>query len=283
MDRKTVLSILNLLDDPDNKVYDEIRDIIVENFGDFSGEFTKRIYSGECGEIEKHRIVEAAQLSISRIFLNEFKNYTAKLTPEPSLLTGTVMIEKITDNTFNAYDFMVEMRNLARKVWLHLDDNTGYETLVIIRDVFKKENIIADDNGSSMLNGIFSRETKTIRKSLFHLLFLIVCQEIGINIRPIITPYDKGKKLEIGYVNMELAKVSNIPSKHGAIFPIDENLQVKRSSIILLGKPLPYYKYLRHWQTDRCTEMQVDPNKYPRYYSVIMEKINEVLVRNIKY
>ena len=283
MDRKTVLSILNLLDDPDNKVYEEIRDIIVENFGDFSGEFTKRIYSGECGEIEKYRIVEAAQLSISRIFLNEFKNYTAKLTPEPSLLTGTVMIEKITDNTFNAYDFMVQMRNLSRKVWIHLGDNTGYETLVIIKDIFKKENIIADNNGSSMLNGIFSRETKTMQKSLVNLLFLIVCQEIGINVRPIIIPDNNGKKLEIGYVNMELAKESNIPSKYGAIFAIDDNLQVKRNAKILLGKPLPYYKYLRHWQTDRCTDMQVEPNRYPRYYSVIMEKINEVLVKNIKY
>ena len=114
-------------------------------------------------------------------------------------------------------------------------------------------------------------------------MFLIVCQENGINVRPILIPEKRGYKIETGYVNLQLAKDSNIPSKNGAIFAIDDNLQVKRDARILLGKPLPYYNYLRKWQTDRCAEMQVEPNRYPGYYSVIMEKINEVLVKNIKY
>ena len=283
MEQAQVKSILSLLDDPDERVFEEIKNIIVENFGDFSGELTRRVYSNSCGEIEKYRIAEVAQLSISRIFQNEFINYTAKLTPEPSLLAGTVMIEKITDNTFDAYEFSHYMRELSRKVWIRLGDNTGLETLAIIREVFETENIIADEKGSSMLNGIFSREMKNIQRSLVHLLFLIVCQENGISVRPILVPDNRGYKLEIGYVNLQLAKNSNIPSKHGAIFAIDDNLQVKRDARILLGKPLPYYNYLRQWQTDRCTEMQGEPSRYPGYYSVIMKKINEVLVKNIKY
>ena len=98
----SVHGIIRLLEDPDNQVFEEIKSVIVENFGEFSGELTRRLYSGECSDIEKMRIAEVAQLSISRIFLNEFQNYTARLTPEPSLLAGTVMIEKIADNTFNA-------------------------------------------------------------------------------------------------------------------------------------------------------------------------------------
>ena len=283
MEKAQVKSILSLLDDPDERIFEGIKNIIVENFGDFSGELTRKVYSKECGEIEKYRIAEVAQLSISRIFLNEFRNYTAKLSPEPSLLAGTVMIEKITDNTFNDYEFSHYMRDLSRKVWIRLGDNTGLETLGIIRDIFENENIIADEKGSSMLNGIFSREMKNMQKSLIHLLFLIVCQENGINVRPVLIPDKRGYKIETGYVNLQLAKDSNIPSKYGAIFAIDDKLQVKRDARILLGKPLPYYNYLRQWQTDRCAEMQVEPNRYPGYYSVIMEKINEVLVKNIKY
>lgn len=81
MEKAQVKSILSLLDDPDERIFEGIKNIIVENFGDFSGELTRKVYSKECGEIEKYRIAEVAQLSISRIFLNEFRNYTAKLSP----------------------------------------------------------------------------------------------------------------------------------------------------------------------------------------------------------
>ena len=283
MERSKVISIISLLDDPDNQVFEEIRNVIVENFGLFSGELTRKLYSGKCSELEKRRIAEVAQLSISRIFLNEFLNYTAKLTPEPSLLAGTIMIEKIADNTFDALEFSHYMRELSRKVWFKLCDNTSIETLHIIREVFENENIFADETGQTLLNGLFSRENKPLPKSLLNLVFLIVCQENGINIRPVLTPSKDRFTIEIGYVDLELVKASNIPSKHGAIFAIDNNLQLKRDPRILLATPMPYYKYLKYWQFDRYHTIMENPGKYPGYYSVIMGKINEVLDKNIKY
>ncbi|MBO7570854.1 MAG: hypothetical protein J6T48_01740 [Bacteroidales bacterium] len=283
MEQEKIKSILKLLDDPDKRVFDEIRDIIVENFGDFSSELTKILYSGECSEIEKTRIAELAQMSISRIFLNEFQNYTAKLSPEPSLLAGTVMIEKLIDNTFDAIGFSNYLRALSRKVWIRLGENTGIETLGIIRDVFEHENIFSDSPANMMLNGIFSGENKPMHKSMLYLVLLIVCQENGINVRPILTPSKNGTEIEIGYVNMELAKTSNIPSKHGAIFAIDDKLFMKREARILVGKPLPYYKYLKWWHYSRYAEMSANKKKYPGYYYVILEKINEILKSNIKY
>ena len=283
MEKSKIASIIRLLDDPDNQVFEEIKSVIVENFGEFSSELTRKLYSGECSQIEKIRIAEVAQLSISRIFLNEFQNYTARLTPEPSLLAGTVMIEKITDNTFDAIEFSHYMRELSRKVWLKLSDNTSIETLQVIREVFENENIFADETGQTLLNGLFSRENKPLPNSLLNLVFLIVCQENGINIRPVLIPSKNRRTIEIGYVNLELAKASNIPSKHGAIFAIDNKLQLKRDPRILLAAPLPYYKYLKFWQFDRYHTIMENPNKYPGYYSVIMGKINEVLDKNIKY
>ena len=283
MEKSKVISIIRLLDDPDNQVFEGIRNVIVENFGDFSGELTRRLYSGECSRLEKMRIADVAQQSISRIFLDEFQNYTAKLTPEPSLLAGTIMIEKITDNNFDALEFSHYMRELSRKVWLRLGDNTSLENLHIIKDVFDDENIFAEENGQTLLNGLFDSKNKPLPDSLFYIVFLIVCQENGINIRPVLTPSKNGRTIEIGYVNMDLAKASNIPSKHGAIFAIDNRLQLKRDPRILLGEPLPYYKYLKFWQFDRYHTIMKNPNKYPGYYSVIMGKISEVLEKNIKY
>lgn len=283
MGRTEIESIIRLLEDPDNQVFEGIKSVIVENFGEFSGELTRRLYSGECSDIEKMRIAEVAQLSISRIFLNEFQNYTARLTPEPSLLAGTVMIEKIADNTFDALEFSHYMRELSRRVWLRLSDNTSLETLRVIRDVFEEENIFADETGQTLLNGLFSNDNKPLPSSLLNLVFLIVCQENGINIRPVLIPTKNGRAIEIGYVNLDLAKASNVPSKHGAIFAIDSKLQLKRDPRIFLAAPLPYYKYLKYWQYDRYHTIMENPNKYPGYYSVIMKKINEVLDKSIKY
>lgn len=283
MERAKVLSILNLLDDPDESVFDGIKNVIVENFGDFSGLLTQRLYSKNCSEIEKTRISTIAQMSLSRIFLIDFQNYTAKLSPEPSLLAGIVMIEKITDNTFDSYDFSQYIHYLSRKVWLKLGDNTGLESVGIIREVFETENIYEEKKAGTMLNGIFSKEKKPMHSLLINAILLIICQENGINIRPIITPRKDDSSMSIGYVNMELAKASNIPSKHGAIFSIDSNLHIERNAAILLGKPLPYYKYLRYWQGSRCANMQVSKNNYPAHYWKIMENINDVLDKNIKY
>ncbi len=284
MDALKVNSILMLLDDPDEKVFDGIKDIIVDNFGDFSSHLTKKLYSGECSDTVKYRISQLAQSSISRIFLTDFQNYTSKLVPEPSLLAGTIMIEKLADSSFDSAEYTNYVRNLSRKVWLKVGDNTGIETLAIIRNVFEDEGFHAEENGQISLNGIFHNATKLLPKTLFNIIFLTICQENSINIRPILTPNPGNRStIEIGYVNKELAKEANIPSKHGAMFAIDSNLQIKHEARIFLGQPLPYFKYLKEWQTDRYLTTRADSNKYPAYYSVIMEKIAEVLHKNIKY
>lgn len=284
MDALKVNSILMLLDDPDEKVFEGIKDIIVENFGDFSSYLTKKLYSGECSDTLKYRISQLAQASISRIFLTDFQNYTSKLVPEPSLLAGTIMIEKLADSSFDSAEYTNYVRNLSRKVWLKVGDNTGIETLAIIRNVFEDEGFQAEENGQISLNGIFRNETKLLPKTLLNIIFLTICQENSINIRPILTPNPGNRStIEIGYVNKELAKEANIPSKYGAMFAIDSNLQIKREARIFLGQPLPYFKYLKEWQTDRYLTTKADSNKYPAYYSVIMEKIAEVLHKNIKY
>ena len=144
------------------------------------------------------------------------------------------------------------MRELSRRVWLRLSDNTSLETLRVIREVFEEENIFADETGQTLLNGLFSNDNKPLPSSLLNLVFLIVCQE-------------------------------NVPSKHGAIFAIDCKLQLKRDPRILLAAPLPYYKYLKYWQYDRYHTIMENPNKYPGYYSVIMKKIKKVLDKSIKY
>ena len=134
------------------------------------------------------------------------------------------------------------------------------------------------------LSGIFSSENKPMPTSLFYLLLLIVCQENGINIRPILTPNPGNKStIEIGYVNQELAKSANVPSKYGAMFAVDNELRIKREARIFLGQPLPYFKYLREWQLDRYITTKANEKKYPAYYSVIMRQIAEVLHNNIKY
>ncbi|MBO4614960.1 MAG: hypothetical protein J5709_07580 [Bacteroidales bacterium] len=277
-------SILMLLDDPDEKVFDGIKDVIVDNFGIFSSHLTKKLYSGECNDTLKNRISLLAQSSISRIFLTDFQNYTSKLTPEPSLLAGTIMIEKLVDSSFDSAEYSQYVRNLARKVWLAIGDNTGIETLTIIRNLFDEECIQVEDNGQISLNGIFQSQTKHLPKTLFNIIFLTICQENGINIRPILTPRPGERStIEIGYVNKELAIDANLPSKYGAMFAVDSNLQVKREARILLGQPLPYFKYLKEWQTDRYLTTMADSKKYPAYYSVIMGKIAEVLHKNIKY
>lgn len=284
MDINEVKSIISLLDDPDEKVFESIKDIIVENFGDFSGLLTRRLKSS-CSEVEKMRISQLAQLSISNIFKNDFLDYTAKLSPEPSLLAGIVMVEKITDNTFDEHAFTHYVRELSRKVWMKTGDNTGIENVRIIRDIFENEHIHeSQQNGKLCLNGIFSAEDKPLPKYLFNLILLTVCQENSINIRPVVTPaFGGGMTIEIGYADKETAKMSGIPSKNGVLFAIDQQLQIKHDPKILLGEPLPYYKYLKLWQMDRYRTLMANENKYPGYYTVIMGKITEVLQNNIKY
>ena len=279
-----VNSILMLLDDPDEKVFDGIKDVIVDNFGDFSSHLTKKLYSGACSDTVKYRISLLAQSSISKIFLSDFQNYTAKLTPEPSLLAGTIMIEKLADSSFDSAEFSHYMHNLSRKVWLQIGDNTGIETLAIIRNIFEEEHIHVNEKSGIALNGIFRNESKPMPTTLFYLVLLIVCQENGINIRPILTPKPREEStIEIGYVNPELAKSANLPSKYGAMFAVDNELHLKREARIFLGQPLPYFKYLREWQYDRYITTRANEKRFPAYYSVIMEKIAEVLHKNIKY
>ena len=284
MDINEVKSIISLLDDPDDKVFESIKDIIVENFGDFSGLLTKKLHSG-CSDIEKLRISQLAQLSISNIFKNDFLDYTSKLSPEPSLLAGIVMVEKITDNTFDEHAFTHYVRELSRKIWMKTGDNTGIESLRIIRDTFESEHIHESQKyGKLCLNGIFSAEDKPLPKYLFNLILLTVCQENSINIRPVVTPaFGGGMTIEIGYADKETAKMSGIPSKNGVLFAIDQHLEIKHDAKILLGEPLPYYKYLKLWQMDRYRTLMANENKYPGYYAVIMGKITEVLQNNIKY
>jgi len=284
MEKGKLNSILMLLDDPDEKVFDGIKDVIVNNFGDFSPFLTKKLYGGNCNEIVKSRISLLAQSSISKIFLDEFLSYTSKLTPEPSLLAGTIMIEKLADSSFNSVEFSHYMRTLARKVWLSIGDNTSVETLMIIKEVFMQERITVEEKAKISLNGIFRDTSRPMPKTLFNIILLIVCQENGLNIRPILTPDPEGGcTIEIGYVDKQLARDANLPSKYGAMFAVDENLEVKREARIFLGQPMPYFKYLREWQEDRHLVTISDPNKYPAYYVVIMKKIAEVLHYNIKY
>lgn len=276
-------SIISLLDDPDEKIFDGIKDIVVNNFGFFSERLNGILHDG-CNEIVKDRISTLAQMSISKIFQNDFLDYTSKVLPEPSLLDGVTLIEKTSDTSFDEHAFIQYMQELSRKVWLKLGDSTATESVRAIREVFENEHIHAAPLKRLYLNDIFSGNDKPMPKSMLMLVFLIVCQKNDINIRPILIPVNhEYLSVEVGYVNMSVARASNIPSKKGAIFAIDEKLEIKKKANILLGEPLPYYKYLKIWQLDRYNNIMANAKNYPGYYTVIMNKITEVIQKNIKY
>lgn len=297
MEKTEVVSAIRLLNDPDNLVFEEVKNVMVENFSEFSGDLTRVLYSGKCNNLVKKRIAEIAQLSISKMFLADFQNYTAKLTPEPSLLAGTILIEKFVDSSFDSAEYSHYIRSLSRKLWVRVGENTGLETLTIIRNLFEEEHLFpCEDNANDFLhlNGIFRSENRQISPQVFDIILLTICQESGINIRPIYVPAHtrqmKGKTIKhyvtIGYVNQELAKLANIPSRFGAMFEIDNELHIRRDASILLGRPLPYFKYLLEWQRHRMKAIlakELHAQKYPAYYSIIMEEITRILGKNIKY
>lgn len=276
-------SIISLLDDPDEKIFDGIKDIVVENFGFFSERLNGILHDG-CSEIVKDRISTLAQLSISNIFQNDFLDYTSKVTPEPSLLDGVTLIEKTSNTSFDDHAFIQYVQELSRKAWLKLGNCTATESVRVIRGVFEDEHIHVAPMKRLYLNDLFAADDKPMTKSMLLLLFLIVCQKNDINIRPILTPVNhEYYSVEVGYVNMDIARASNIPSKNGAIFAVDDKIEIKKKPNILLGEPLPYYKYLKVWQLDRYNSIMANARNYPGYYTVIMSKITEVIQKNIKY
>lgn len=183
--KKKIEALVKLIEDPDDVIYQQIRDELI-NYGSTVIPFLEKSWESEqYGLLFQSRIeqlIHDIQFNQSLKEIIEWKNSTEK-----DLLEGSIAIAKLQYPNLDENQIKEKIASIRKSVWLEINENqTAYEKVRILNKVFfgtygftgNSSNYHASDN--SLINRVL--ETKKGNPLSLSIIYSVVAQSLDLPI-----------------------------------------------------------------------------------------------------
>ena len=223
MNNNEIISLLKLLEDPDEKVFQIVKTKILDN----SNSFKEYLENFHALSVNNYAL-ERSEFLLDEIFYLEFEGDLKRYLKQEnsSLIEGVAIIERYFNRDIDQNEIFAMNDEIRKAVWLELNDQlTGIEKLKVIGNVlFENLNFSKYPKGD-IKSEYFSlydslRYKKYIAPSI-SLLYCIIAQEADIPLFSLEIP----KIFLLSYVDKSLADAIFEEKTNGSVFyihPYDE-------------------------------------------------------------
>lgn len=232
MNKNEIVSLLRLLEDPDKKVYELVKDKILEN-GEFFKIYLENYYSFSSNNLG----IDRSEDLLNEIFFTKFEekliNYLSS--PSPQLADGVFLMETYFNRDVDIKQIEANFDGILRTIWIELNNQlTGIEKVRVISKIlfeehkFKKYPI--GEFNSEFLSLTNCLSYKKYVAPTISLLYCMIAQQTEIPIYPLDIP----GVFMLGYVDAELADAVFTDSNNGIVFyfhPYDEGILINQQII----------------------------------------------------
>ena len=219
MNKNEIISLLKLLEDPDEKVFELIKTKILADAEMF------KVYLDNFHALSVNELaIERSELLIEEIFLLYFKKQLKKYinSNKPNLLEGVLLLEEYFNREIDVNYLKKETTKIIQSIWIELNDQlTGIEKVKLIGKTlfeqlkFRKYPVSSfKPEYLSFFNCI--AEKKYVAPNI-SLLYCIIAQEIELPLYPVALP----GLFILSYVDPELADVVFEEKNNGAVVYIN--------------------------------------------------------------
>ncbi|MBN2776358.1 MAG: hypothetical protein JXR36_01870 [Bacteroidales bacterium] len=240
MNKTEIISLLKLLEDPDNNVYHILRKQILDNSELF------KIY------LENYHALSVNELAIERsedlldeIFLIGFEKQleTAINGRDSGLMDGAVVLEQYFNRDLDTEVLLNETENIVQSVWLEFNEQlTGIEKVKLIGKIlFENQNFKKYPVGEFKPEYLSFANCVNYRKFVapsISLLYCVIAERVSLPLYPLALP---GLFL-LSYVDEELADAVFDEEHNGAVFYIHPYDQGEFINHQLIDKYLKEHK-----------------------------------------
>jgi hypothetical protein len=221
MNKTEIISLLKLLEDPDENIYRVIKDKILDN-GEMFKIYLENYHSLSMDELA----IERSENLLDEISLNNLKlkliNYVDN--KDSDLLDGVLLLETYFNRDIDTKQIKNDCEEIIHKVWLEINDGlTVLEKVRIINTIlFQTYNFRKYPIGEFKQEYLSFTNFVSYKKYIsptISLLYCIIAERVNIPIYPIEIP---GIFL-VAYVNKEIAESvykDNIENKNSIVFYI---------------------------------------------------------------
>jgi len=232
MNKNEIVSLLRLLEDPDYKVYEIVRDKILEN-GDFFKIYLENYHSFSSNTLGIDRSEELLDEIFYEKFENKLKKFLSK--PDPQLAEGVFLLETFFNRDVDIAQIEAYFDDILRSVWIELNPQlTGIEKVKVINKVlfeelkFKKHPVGEFNPEYLSITGALSYK-KYVAPTI-SLIYCMIAQQTDVPVYPLDIP---GIFL-LGYLDEELADTVFNDSSNGIVFyfhPYDEGTLINQQIV----------------------------------------------------
>ncbi|MDD4150270.1 MAG: transglutaminase family protein [Bacteroidales bacterium] len=262
MNKTEIISLLKLLEDPDENVFQILRNQILDKSELFKA-YLENYHALSINELA----LERSEILLDEIFIERLeKQLIAFLkTKEQNLLDGVLIIEEYFNRDIDTNLIKEETSKIIKSIWLELNDQlTGIEKVKLISTVlFDKLNFKKYPVGEFKPNYLsfanFINERKYVAPNIA-LLYCIIAQDISLPLFPINLP---GIFL-LSYVDKELANAVFEDNNNGSVFfihPYDQGEFINHQII---------EKYLKEQKIEQNIE-EIKNMTYPQYLAFFFQ------------
>jgi len=206
MNENEILSLVKLLEDPDENVFNAIKSKVMQN-PDLIAPLLENFWVKSDNILANTR----AESIINEIYFSNIIKEVKKWKNSDSrdLLNGLLIIEKFFDKTIETQEFEKQVNALINKIWLELNNQlTALEKIKVINHALYKNNQLkysqknTKANRYSQITNLFN--IKEFNDKSIGLVYSIIAQKL--NIPLFILNFDLAQFLVLGYIDESLAK-----------------------------------------------------------------------------
>jgi len=223
MNKNEIISMLKLLEDPDDSVYGLIRQKILDDF-ELYRPYLENYHALSINELALERSEELLEDMFLYSYETRLESYLKQ--KDPSLLDGVLLIEEYFNRDVDTDLIRTETENIIQSIWLEFNDQlTGIEKVKLIgKTLFEKFNFKKFPLGDfkpeqlSFANCVNSKRYAAPNISL---LYCVISQRMDIPLYPLALP----GLFVLSYVDAELADAVFVEKNNGSVFyihPFDE-------------------------------------------------------------
>ncbi len=218
MNKSEIISMLQLLEDPDEKVFELIRNKILDNSD------TYRTYLENFHAISSNDMaIQRSELLLDEMFLEDFEKRLSSIvvSKDANLLEGTLLIEEYFNRDLDVDALKNEADKIIKSIWIEMNDQlTGIEKVKLISTAvfekmkFQKYPVAAFKPAHMSLFNCLTYK-KYVAPNIA-LLYCIIAQEMDVPLYPVALP----GLFILSYVDTELADAVFLEKNNGSVFYI---------------------------------------------------------------
>ncbi|MCK9254858.1 MAG: transglutaminase-like domain-containing protein [Bacteroidales bacterium] len=291
MDKNKIISLLKLLEDPDEKVFSIVKDKIL-SYGELFKIYLENYHTLSINELALQRSEDI----LDEIFWENFKTkFTEYLTnPKANFAKGVFLIEKFFNRDIDIKEISKKYEEIKTSVWIEFNEYlTNIEKIRILNTVIFKQlgfkKLKSNEMKSDALSITYCISNKRFLAPNIALLYCMLSDELQIPV----FPTNLQDLFVLCYCNQDIqSKISEnktndiifflYPYEEGAILPIDiaakhfENLKQKIETTKTIDEvePTNYNSFLFNYFTIRIITLRIA--KIENFSTKYYEKLESI-------